>query len=769
MWSAFALLLLPVCLPLTSVHLSAQQTGSVAGRVLASSGEPVTDAEVSVVGTRLRTDVDREGTFLIDHVPVGEVLLRVNSPRHGSAAERVSVSAGERVEVELAVGPPLRMEEVVVTVSPEARGLSEVYQAVDVLAGRELSERLQPSLGETLAQESGVSSTYFGPGASRPVIRGLGGDRIRILERGLGAGDASNTSPDHAVTIEPALAERIEIVRGPATLLYGGSAVGGVVNVIGSRMPDERLDRPVSGWLELRGGTVAEERTGAAALNGGLGRLAWHADAFARETEEYRIPGEAEVSHHDSDEESVLEEHASEESRSGVLENSAIEASGGSLGLAYVAETGFVGLSVSGLDQTYGVPGHGPHSEGAEEEAADGADDPEEESLRLDLEHRRMDVEARLDSRLAFVSGVKGRFGLADYEDVELEGESVGTRTTSESWEGRLEAAHRPRGALSGSVGVQAARRDFAKVGREAFVPPSETESWGVFALEELASGKVTYQVGARYERQEVTPRDADAGRRSFDGLSLSTGAVWSPRDDYSFSLALSRAVKLPTAEELFSNGFHAPTNAIELGDPDLAGETSLGADVTFRKLSGGLSGEINLFANRFDDFIFLRSTGEERDGLRVLEYVQEDAEFRGGEVDVDLELLRSPSHRLGLRLAADYVRAELRSTGEPGPRIPPLRYGPALRYEGKALSASLGFRRVDAQERVAEFEETTDGHTLLNVTLGYRFSFGGALHDVLLRGTNLTDTEARNHVSFLKDLAPLPGRDVSLSYRLTF
>lgn len=720
------------------------QPGQIAGRVLTPEGEAVDDAEVLLVEPRRRTSTAADGTFTFAEVPPGRYLVEARSPRFGATVERIEVAPGARLEVELRVDWAVHREQIVVSAGPAPRGAGEAYQPVTVLSDRELELRRQPTLGETLAQEAGVSSSSFAPGASRPVIRGLGGDRIRVLRDGLDPGDASTTSPDHAVGIDMLATQTIEILRGPATLLYGSSAIGGVVNVVDERVPDHVPDRPLGGTVEVRGGSAANERAGAVSLGGGLGeRWAWHFDLAGRRTDDYEIPGPAEVG-----------DDGHGHTR---LDNSFVESEGGSLGFSYVGERGYLGMALSGFDSLYGVPGHEHDAEG----------EAEEEEVFVDLQQRRLDLRGAYDAAVGPFRGVRLRLGLFDYDHVEIEGGEPETEFDNRGWELRLEAPHRTLGRLEGAVGFQAGRRDFSAVGEETFVPPTETESWALFVFEELPAGPVTYQLGARFERQAVRPEEG--GSRSFSGVSTSGGLVWVLSEDYSLSLSLARSTKLPNAEELFSDGPHLATGTFEIGDPGLGRETSLGFDLGLRKRRGTVTGELHLFANRFDDFIFPELTGEVLEGLQVLRYTQRNVEFVGGELHVDFEVLHRDPHHLELELMADYVRASLRDTREPLPRIPPMRLGAALRYRGDRWWGVTEVRRVFEQDRVALLETATDDYTSLNAVVGYRFFWADTVHDVMLRGTNLTDEVARNHVSFQKDRVPLPGRDVVLAYRMIF
>jgi iron complex outermembrane receptor protein len=743
-------------------------TGTINGRVTTLEGDPVTDAVVRVIELRRQSAVGADGSFRFDAVPAGAYLLEAVSPRLGQSVERTTVGAGATAEVAMTLDLTVHQDEILVTASPDARSRNEIAQPTSVLSGEELQRQLQPTLGETLSREPGVTSTFFGPGSSRPVIRGLGGDRIRVLESGIGSGDASATSPDHAVSVDPAAAEQIEVLRGPATLLYGSSAVGGVVNVIDNRVPERLPDAPVTGSVEVRGGTVADERHGSATLEGALGgRIAWHLDFQKRETDDYEIPGFAESETLRRDEEDEEEEGEEHEQAFGLLQNSSLETEGGSLGASWIGDQGFFGVSVTGFESLYGIPGgaHEHHGEGEEEEEEEG----EEAGVRIDMEQRRYDVRGGITRPFGIFRGANLRFGATDYEHVELEGEEIGTTFLNESQEGRIELLQNTLGPLSGSIGLQVQSRDFEAIGDEAFVPPTRTDSWAVFAFEELTRGAWRLQLGGRYESQDVEAETGEVRSRSFDGLSGSFGLVWQPgNEDYSLGLSVARSTKLPNAEELFSNGPHLATSAFEVGDPDLHEETNLGVDLTLRKVTGRLTGEVTLFTNQFDDYIFEQATGDEEDGLQVFQFVQRDAEFRGAELAGVYQLFHDEPYHLDVELGADFVRAELKD-GTPLPRIPPRRYRLGFHYRGGKLDGLIEGVRVDEQDRVAPFELPTEGHTLLNASLGYRFFTSAAVFEVLLRGTNLTDEEARNHVSFLKDRVPMPGRDFGLALRVTF
>ncbi|HUF78334.1 MAG TPA: TonB-dependent receptor [Thermoanaerobaculia bacterium] len=757
-------------LTLLTPPAAAQEPGTITGRVvLEGRGDPGT-MTATLVGQRLRTTVQEDGTFRFESVPPGQHLILVEARVGGQGVATVEVAPGAEAQVEVRLEITTIREELVVTATASPRRQLDVAQPTSVLSGEDLATRSGSTLGETLAEQPGVSSTYFGPGAGRPIIRGFGGDRIRVLEGGLGSADASSTSPDHAVSSDPMSAERIEVIRGPATLLYGSSAVGGVVNVLTGRIPDYLPEEDLSGNLHLRLGSVADERSGSLELGGALGgRFAWHADFLKRETDDYEIPGFAEVEH-DGDEEE--EEHGHEEEGvRGLLENSSQETESGSFGLSWIADQGFLGISVSGLDTEYGVPGHGhghDEEEGDHEEEEEDHEGEGEAPVRIALDQRRVDLAGELLRDTGPLRGLKLRLGYADYEHVELEGAEVGTRFENRAIEGRLELVQRQRGRLSGTVGLQGSTADFAAFGEEAFVPPSTTDLLALFAYEELDLDPFRLQFGGRWETQEVST-ETDLPDRSFDAFSASVGGIWSFHPSHGLAVTLSRSERIPTANELYADGPHAATRAFEIGDSGLGKEESLGLDLSLRRHEGRVTGSVTGFYNRFDDFIFERFTGSEEDGLPVIQFVQRDAEFWGAEVEAQVDLYRSAASHLVLELIGDTVRAELRDTGEPLPRIPPLRLGAGLDYHRGPWRLFGEVRWVDEQDRLAENETLTDSHTLVNAAASYRWLLGDAVVDLFLRGRNLTDEEARLHTSFLKDEVPLPGRDVSLGVGLHF
>ncbi len=644
-------------------------------------------------------------------------------------------------------GDPLKLDPVITTASPLARSQDEISAPTSVLAGAALGQRLQSTLGETLSGLPGVDSTYFGPGASRPVIRGLGGDRIRVLTGGVGTIDASVVSPDHAVSLDPLLIDRVEVVRGPASLLYGGGAIGGVVNVIDGRIPETLPGAPLTGRFEVRGNSVANERAVAGVLTGANGHWAWRLDGFRRKTDDVKIPGlgptPARAAEMIANGETVSD---------GTLINSATETSGGSTGLSYIGEAGHFGISYNGFDSLYGTVA--------------------EQNVKIDLRQRRFDAHGEWLQPAGLLRAAKFQFGLADYQHDELKGTDLGTRFKNKGYEGRFELLHEKIGPLEGALGLQSTRSAFEAIGEEAFLPPTVTLGNAVFLYEEVVSGPVAWQFGARGERQAITPVAGSGFDKRSDSLATFTGgAVWKLNDDYALAASLSANERAPNAQELFASGAHVGTGTFEVGDPVLGKEKSTGFDLSLRKRQGFITGELSLFENKFTGYIFEQDTGviDPDSGLPVFAYVQRAAKLYGGELELVFHVYEAKDAAASVRVFADSVRATNTTDGTPLPRTTPVRYGVAFDGHSGPWSFTAELRHIESQRRIAPVETPTDGYELLSIGGAWRFDLGRTKGEVFLRGTNLLDETARVHASFLKDIAPLPGREVSLGLRLSF
>ena len=674
------------------------------------------------------------------------------------------------------------IEEVHVTGVLRERSPDELAQSVTVIQEQTLERITAGSLGETLAGQLGVSSSYFAAGASRPIIRGLAGARVRIMEDGLDTMDASTISVDHAVSIDPVVAQQIEIFRGPTTLLYGSGAVGGVVNTVTTRIPEYAPDDGFEGVVELRGDTVAGARSGVIGLDGGGEDFAWHFDYSSREADEYEIPGYADLAalEEEHDEHEGEEEHEDEDEHEeavpGLVENSDLSGQTFSLGGSWLRDNGFLGVSVSGFDTNYGIPGHHHHHEEdehheEEDHDEDGHDEDEGEEevpVRVDLKQTRIDLKGGWVGLDGPVEAINLRFGVNDYEHEELEGEEVGTRIENDAWEGRLEFMHAPWGAWDGAYGFQVSNRQFSALGAEAFVPPVETASYGAFIIEQRDLQEWNVSVGARLEYQQQDP-SGDLPTVSDMATSLSLAGIRNLGDGYSFVLNAALAERLPVAEELYANGPHAATQSIEIGDPNIGVEMSRHLDIGLRSAEGGTSWSLTAFLTSYKDFIYLQNMGEFDDELPIFHFEQQDASFSGLEAELFTPIFIRGESEIDLRVFADYVNGKL-SNGEYLPRMPPLRYGSRIQYHDDRFLVGLEVTLYDDQDKIADIETPTAGYTMVNADFNWTVTTpGGSAFEIFVIGSNLADEEARKHTSFVKDTVPLPGRNISAGFRSHF
>lgn len=639
----------------------------------------------------------------------------------------------------------------------------DMLSGVAVVQGKELTQALRPSIGETLEHTPGVSATSFGPSASRPVLRGLQGERVRLLTDGLGSIDVSNTSVDHAAVVNPLLAERIEVLRGPQSLLYGSAAIGGVVNVIDRRIPVSVPDEPVHLGALATYGSAADERSIAGAIDVPLAeRWVVHADGSYLRTDDLRIGGHALTPALRAQALAAgLDESAAVR---GTLPNSASETWTAGVGAAYISEGGTIGVAYSHYDSLYGIPVRFATEPGQEAEAP-----------RLSLVQNRIDARAEIDAGGSVIDKVAFRFGHADYRHFELEEDgAVGTAFYNQGLEGRFELTQAKQGAWRGVTGAQFFTRDFDVVGEEAFLPKNRTAQVGLFTLQQLDYGKLKLEAGARYERTTVRADPAAdqpqffAGERRFDAFSGSLGASYALADNWRIGVNLSRTERAPSAEELFANGPHAGTEAFEVGNPDFRSERAWSVEAILRGSGENYSFEASAFHSWFANFIYQDLTGEIEDGLPVYAFRQADARYYGFEAQGALVLARFGDARLGVDALADYVHATIEGSG-PAPRIPPLRLLGGITYHAPTFDVRGEVERVTARNRISPFETATPGYTMVNAEVNIRPWGEERPLSFALSANNIFDVVARRHASVLKDYAPLAGRDIRVTARVNF
>lgn len=671
---------------------------------------------------------------------------------------------------------PQQLDAVVVTANPLGSDLFDMVPPVSVLSGRELDLRRGATLGETLDGVPGVTTSYFGPNVGRPIIRGLDADRVRIMSGGLGVLDASGLSQDHGVPVDPLVVERLEVVRGAAALLYGGNAVGGVVNAIDNRIPVDPVTG-VGGRAEARAASGDQARSAAGMLEAGNGLLAMHADLYSRGSRDLKIPGYARSAR-------LRALDPQQDEPRGRLPNSSNHGDGGALGASLtLGERGYLGMSYAGYNQDYGTVA--------------------ESDVRIEMENARWDLAGEARNLDGFITSVRFKAGYSKYEHVELAGGQPATRFINTGREARIEATHGRIGALTGAFGVQIADFDFSALGDEAFVPKTDNRSTALFLFEELPLGALKLSFGGRIERARVEsgggpadpagglPRFGVAETRRFTPKSLALGGQYALAPGLALSANLSHTERAPSHYELYANGAHAATGLYEVGDRNLAPEKANGIDLQLTMRSAGASGSVGAFYNRFRNYVALFDSGNRRsaggdlnpvedpanagltvDGQEILPEAvmrQVSAVFYGLEAEGRLPLLQAAGGRLEGTLRGDYLRARDRDTGRPLPRITPLRLGAGLVWTAGLLDARLDVTHVLRQKRVAENELPTDGHTLVGLALSYRVRAGAANLDTFVKVTNLFDQDARLHTSFLKDIAPLGGRAVVAGVRASF
>jgi iron complex outermembrane receptor protein len=654
-------------------------------------------------------------------------------------------------------------QEIIVTGFRRER--EDLLSGTSVVSGVELVRELRPTIGETLARQPGVSATSFGPNASRPVLRGFQGERVRVLTDGIGSLDASSTSVDHAVAINPLTAERIEVLRGPSALLFGSSAIGGVVNVIDARIPRRAPKEFAHLEALLTYGSAADERSVNATADLPLaGNFVIHFDGNYTNTDDLRIGGfvlspelRAQAGASTDPEIRELAELR------GRLPNTAAETSDLAAGIAYISGDNNVGFSVNRYDSLYGVPVRPSFEPGEEAEAP-----------RIDVRQWRGDARAELDLGTGFVDSARFRAGYSDYRHDELEesGE-IGTSFFTKGAEGRLEFVQSNRDGWGGGFGLQYFRRNMEVEGEEKFLPANRTSQFGVFTLQSLESGPLRAEAGARYERQRVSAEaDADIGnpalKRSFNAYSGSLGASYEIGKDLRIGLNGSHSQRAPSAEELYAGGPHAGTQAFEIGDPDLRKEKSWGIEATLNGQGDGYSFSASVYRTWFDDYIFEQATGDIEDDLPVFQISQADARYLGFEVEGSVRVAQLGNFAVNLDGVADYVRATIKSFG-PAPRIPPLRLLGGVEAQSARIQARLEAEWTSKQDRLSPLETETGGFTMVNASVSFQPIRGNGNTSLTLAANNIFDVDARRHASFLKDVAPLAGRDIRLTARLSF
>lgn len=791
--------------------LSASNVWALSGKVVDTSGNPIAGATVEVIGQLDNWQSGADGSFDIPLDNIDEIHVEAEGYSHkvmhlhGEAEDPLNIVLFTSVlNVVDVVGVPIHASKI------------ESAQPVSVLAGENLRKKQADTLGDILKYEVGVQSSYFGGAASSPVIRGLDGPRVLITQNGLDVSDASRVGPDHVVAAEGSTAEQIEILRGPATLFFGSGAIGGVVNVVDGRVPK---DSEQKGELFTEYQSVNDQTSISGSYTGGNESMAFHVDGFWRDGDDYDIPGLAELEEEGHEE----EEHEEEE---GTLENSAAETKGFNIGASLLLDNGFVGLSYGRLDRVNGIPGHG-HGEEEEEEGGEPEAEEEEEIVMSDLKQNRWQLLSELQLEGGFFSGVDTRIGYTDYEHVEIEiedGEAFqGTTFKNTTLQARVDLSHEERLGWKGAISLETKMVDFEAIGEEAFTPPSQTDELALAIIEERHVGDLLWQVGARLERVTLNADDLEIGHGheedegseeeeeiiqfeelDFTPFSVSAGLVWDFTPGYNIGLSIAHAERAPNAAEIFSAGPHIATRTFEVGalfdiefeddeyHLELVGgaekETSNNIDLSLRKFSGDFGFVINIFYNQISDYYGLFDTGitsedlfpededemmamdpEEEHGheeavLPVFIFDQNDANFSG----LEMEFVWRFHPNFTWTIWGDTVHAEL-DDGPYIPRTSPTRFANQLNFEQGRWNGEISAVNYFDQDKPAFNETSTDGYTMVDARVSYTLPTTGGEAQFYLGITNATDEDARVHTSFLKNQAPLPGRNIKLGGRIQF
>jgi len=687
----------------------------------------------------------------------------------------------------------VRVEDrIVVTMPGPSREADELIGNAAVINRDEVLDRLEASLGDTLAKEPGIASTYFGPAASRPVVRGLGAERVLVLTNSLGVIDASAASPDHQVTGDGIDAKRIEVLHGPAALAYGGQAIGGVVNVIDGLIAEELPDAPngdvLAAYTSVNEGTELAARGQVA-----FGPVVLSLSASQRDADDLEIPGfaesgrlraleEAEEEGHDDDhdddddhEDEEDHDHEEEGEAFGTLENSFYETQTLGGGVSLVFDNAFIGLAVRDTTATYGLPGHSHGHEHEEEEHEgeehDEEEGEEEESPFIDLNQTRYDLRGGVKFDGMIIDRISGALSVVDYDHTEFEAPGEpGTIFTTTGHEARVEASHNEVLGFEGTFGVQQSFKKLGADGDEAFITPTKTEHFGVFLYEVRKwENDVGLEGGLRFDNSRLD--NAIVGERDFDTVSGSVGLHRHLDNGLFFGGQVSYTERAPSDTELFANGPHLATSQFEVGDADLGVETGLNFEGVIRADLGSGTFGINVYATDYDDFIYLSPTGAEEDELPVFAFTQDGANFRGFEVYGDYDLSGPLGADWAFNASLDLVDAEL-SNGENVPYVPPVTVQLGADATWGRIGASAGLTWADQQKSSGADILQTNGYTLIDLGASYSLDGIGPLAEgtqLFVQVRNAGDVEARAATSVLKDVAPLPGRNVRAGIRLAF
>lgn len=623
------------------------------------------------------------------------------------------------------------------------------------------------TIGEALSGETGIASNQFGAGSSRPVIRGQDGPRVKILQNSSENIDVSTLSPDHAVTVDPALAKQVEVIRGPSTLLFGAGTVGGLVNVNDSKLPTQMPEKGYEGNVGLRYNTGSDEKLATAGVTVGLGdQVALRVEGLKREANDYIAPNYF---------------HEGEKERR--VDNTFAEGQTVNVGLSWIYDRGFTGISYSNRQDKYGLPGHSheyescdahlsgrPHLHCGDHDHDHGDEDDHDHEEHahdagpwIDLKSERYDFRTELDDPFAGFKKLRAQASYTDYQHDEIEEDTIATRFKNKGYDGRLELVHNPIGPWEGVIGTQYNQQKLELTGEEAFLAPNTTKKWSVFGLEHAQFNDVHVELAARADQQKIDIEDSS--KKNFDGsaFSVSGAANWEFAPDYKLSFVASHQERLPLAQELYADGGHFATNTYELGNDQLGKEKSNNVELGFHFDNDKFDYHVHVYHNWFDDYIYAQTLDRYKD-FRLVQYTQDKARFYGAEAEANYQV--SSIYKLGV--FGDYVRGKI--DNENAPRVPAGRLGTKVNADfGDGFSGSAEYYHVFQQDKIAAYETDTQSYNMLNLGVAYSGKYSNVGdYRVFLNANNLLDDQVYQHASFLSTI-PQVGRNFTVGVNFSF
>lgn len=705
-----------------------QNAGTLSGTViLEAPGTPVHDATVRIVPLGRTAATDNEGRYRFAGLPPGTYTVLAHLHDFTDESQRVQITSGGSATADFKLKVQLVRTQVTVTATGQEQTSLEAFQTVTSLDSFQIAQRAEPSLGEMLENEPGVAKRSFGPGSARPVIRGFDGDRVLMMQDGMPSGSVSSQSGDHGDSIDPLQLDSVEVVKGPATLLYGSSALGGVVNAItGHHQVHEHPHSGLHGNLNLIGGSNNGHAGASAGVEYGYKRWLFWGDSGGQRTGDYSSP-------------------------LGEVRNSGTRILNHSGGFGWYGDKPFISASYGLDDGRYGVPFAGVL--GGEEDA------------EIDLAFRRHHLRVNTGYRdmAGFIETFRLALNFTDWQHRELEGETVGTRFNNKQFSYRGTFDERRAGRFSGSFGFSGFHRDYKTTGEESLSPPVTQNNLAGFGLQEIAFEHFRLQFGGRVENNRYNPDGLRS--RSFTGFSGAAAInvpVWTGG---AFVANYSHSYRAPALEELYNNGPHVGNLTFEVGNEDLVRERSNGIELALRHQSHRLRAEVSAFRYDIGDLVYLAPTGVIEDGLIKAQYSQADSRYMGVEAGIEAAV----SEKLWLRLGMDYVDAQLKVTGTPLPRIPPLRGRVGLEYRAGSLSIKPELILSNAQHQLFPTETATAGYAVVNLGTSYTLARQHFVHIFGFQLFNAGNELYRNHLSFIKEFAPEIGRGVRVTYTLRF